>query len=281
MEDQRNPRKYDIALSFAGENRVYVEEVARCLRDQGIRVFYDLYEEASLWGKNLYEHLCDVYQNQASYTVMFISKEYSAKLWTNHERQSAQSRAFEERQEYILPARFDDTEVPGLLRTIGYVDLRDRTPAEFCKLIVTKLGAKQRGVRAKPEQRVTRAKPVATVKRPVSASLHLSENLAKVIRLDFDGAVFFVKFKFHYWAINGSLYDLWVDDRLEFSGKENDVFHEENYRYRYIGFVLKAHRVTYICSVRWHISNPIPFVPGYLDFFEILVDRKSVFKDRR
>ena len=43
--------KYDIALSFAGENRVYVEEVAQALRSAGVSVFYDKFEQAGLWGK--------------------------------------------------------------------------------------------------------------------------------------------------------------------------------------------------------------------------------------
>ena len=52
---------FDIALSFAGEDRQYVEEVAKVLRLMGFRVFYDKYETVSLWGKNLYTHLSEVY----------------------------------------------------------------------------------------------------------------------------------------------------------------------------------------------------------------------------
>jgi TIR domain len=131
--------QYDVALSFAGEDRAYVEQVAESLRILGVRVFYDGYEEATLWGKDLYIHLREVYQSRSRFTVMFISKHYAAKLWTSHERQSAQARAFAESREYILPARFDDSEVPGLPPTIGYVDIRKKTPSELCKLIVEKL----------------------------------------------------------------------------------------------------------------------------------------------
>ncbi|WP_103069656.1 toll/interleukin-1 receptor domain-containing protein [Aquimarina sediminis] len=131
--------EYDIALSFAGENRAYVEKVANSLQMKGIKVFYDLFEETNLWGKNLYEYLSEIYQNRARYTVMFISGFYNKKLWTNHERVSMQARAFQESREYILPARFDDTEIPGILKTIGYVDLKNRTPDEFAGLIEKKL----------------------------------------------------------------------------------------------------------------------------------------------
>jgi TIR domain len=94
-----------------------------------------------LWGKDLYVHLREVYQQNAAFTVMFISRDYSAKLWTSHERQSAQARAFSESREYILPVRFDDTEVPGLPPTIGYIDIRCKPPQQLCDLIVEKLTA--------------------------------------------------------------------------------------------------------------------------------------------
>ncbi len=133
-------QKYDVALSFAGEDRIYVERVAAELRAYGVKVFYDKYEETTLWGKNLYTYLSEVYKDKAYFTVMFISAAYKQKLWTNHERESAQARAFEESREYILPAKFDDSvEVPGVLSTIGYISLRKLLPEDFAKKIVAKL----------------------------------------------------------------------------------------------------------------------------------------------
>lgn len=130
---------YNIALSFASENREYVREVANILRAYGVKVFYDEFEEHTLWGKNLIDYLQEVYKNKAQYTVMFISEFYAKKVWTNHERQSMQERAFRESQEYILPARFDNTEIPGLFSTISYIDLNSKTPYEFAKVILKKL----------------------------------------------------------------------------------------------------------------------------------------------
>jgi hypothetical protein len=130
---------YDVALSFAGENRTYVEEVAIGLKTVGIEVFYDAFEQATLWGKNLVDHLAEIYQKRSRYVVMFVSEHYAKKAWPQHERQHAQSRALLAKEEYILPARFDDTEVPGMTATVGYVDLRKMTPAELVSLIVSKL----------------------------------------------------------------------------------------------------------------------------------------------
>jgi hypothetical protein len=134
---------YDVALSFAGEDRPYVAQVAAALADADVKVFYDRYESATLWGKDLYAHLSDVYQNQARFSVVFVSKHYAVKVWTSHERRSAQARAIREKTEYILPARFDDTEIPGFLPTIGYVDLRTTSPLKLAELILAKLGRRE------------------------------------------------------------------------------------------------------------------------------------------
>ncbi len=132
--------EFDVALSFAGEDREYVERVATALKREGVSVFYDQFDEAALWGKDLYEHLDDVYRRRARYCVMFISRHYAGKAWARHERKSAQARVFKEHAEYILPVRFDDTEIPGVLPTVGYVDLRTRSPDDLAVLVLTKLG---------------------------------------------------------------------------------------------------------------------------------------------
>jgi hypothetical protein len=131
---------YEVVLSFAGEDRDYVEAVAAFLQGQGVDVFYDRYEEATLWGKDLAEHLDLVYRSSARYCVMFISEHYAKKIWPNHERRSALARAIAERHEYILPARFDDTEVPGIRPTLGHVSLIGKPPEELGRLVLKKLG---------------------------------------------------------------------------------------------------------------------------------------------
>lgn len=132
--------QYDVALSFAGEDRRYVEKVAEYLSNKGVRVFYDIYEEVDLWGKDLYQHLDDVYQNKAKYTIVFISENYEKKLWTNHELKSAQARAFVENSEYILPVKFDNTDIPGIRKTTGFLDIKNMAPAVLGEKIVLKLG---------------------------------------------------------------------------------------------------------------------------------------------
>lgn len=130
---------YDVALSFAGEDRIHAEALASLLKKKGVRVFYDKYEEADLWGKDLYTHLVAVYTTKARYCVTILSQHYARKLWTNHERKAAQARAFTESKEYILPIKIDDTPIPGILNTMGYIDLRHTTIANVVELLLKKL----------------------------------------------------------------------------------------------------------------------------------------------
>ena len=137
---EETPKRYDIVLSFAGEDRGYAEDVAELLSERGVVVFYDKYEQVTLWGKNLQEHFESIYRQQARYCVMFISKYYAEKVWTRHERRAALARAMAERVEYVLPARFDDTEIPGLSPVVGYLDLKDLSPLQLGEMILEKLG---------------------------------------------------------------------------------------------------------------------------------------------
>ena len=48
---------YDVAFSFAGEDRQIVESLANRLKQQNVSVFYDRDKQAQTWGENLQEYL--------------------------------------------------------------------------------------------------------------------------------------------------------------------------------------------------------------------------------
>jgi hypothetical protein len=134
-------RRWDVALSFAGAQRPYAEQVAAALGERGVRCFHDADEQIGLWGRHLAEELPAVYAEQAGAVVVFVSADYADRGWTRLERRAALSRAVAERREYVLPARFDDTPLPGVLADLAAVDLHGRSPREFADLVVAKLAA--------------------------------------------------------------------------------------------------------------------------------------------
>jgi len=139
--DARPRWRWDVALSFAGAQQGYVEQVAGVLQARGVRCFYDADEQIELWGKYLAEELPAIYGEQAAAVVVFVSAEYAARDWSRLERRAALNRAVRERREYVLPARFDDTPLPGLLSDMVAIDLCSRAPEEFAAMIVAKLAA--------------------------------------------------------------------------------------------------------------------------------------------
>lgn len=125
---------YDVALSFSDDDRAYVSEVAELLRQEGVRVFYDGFAQAKMWGADLTEYLDDIYRKRSRYTMVFISESYVTKPWTTLERRSALARALEEISPYLLPVRLDDSELPGLRPSVGFVDARKTSPVELVDL---------------------------------------------------------------------------------------------------------------------------------------------------
>lgn len=141
--------QFDIAVSFAGEDRAFVEDVVRGI-DGDRKVFYDEDFLIESWGRDLVEYFTHLYQHQARYVVMFISAKYAEKSWTTLERRSALAGALLRQDPYILPVRLDDTELPGLLPTVGYIDARRVGVAGIVGAINAKLAGTQISLSARP-----------------------------------------------------------------------------------------------------------------------------------
>lgn len=141
MTTQRSrARRYDVAISFAGEDRDTAREFARLLTKAKYSVFFDEFAQAELLGEDLTSKLQEIYSKDARHCVMLISRHYAKKPWTVHERRSALSRALTERRAYVLPVRLYDTPLPGLPEVIGYLDLRVIRVAEAVAQLKKKMG---------------------------------------------------------------------------------------------------------------------------------------------
>ena len=145
-------KDYDIAVSFAGEDRPFVERVVHMLGDAGVSVFYDRDEQARLWGMDLVEELQVIYSRGAFRVLLFISEHSVAKKWPRHERRAAQSRMIEEEGSYILPVRLDDTPVPGLNPSVSFVTADRRNPAHLVEMVLAHLTTAGRRLGSQPDE---------------------------------------------------------------------------------------------------------------------------------
>jgi len=163
-------RRWDVALSFAGAQRDYVGQVAAALKAQGIRCFYDADEQVRLWGRYLAEELPRIYAQESAAVVVFISADYAGAGWGRLERRAALARAVAEAGVYVLPARFDDSQLPGLLPYVVTVDLRLYTPEQFAGLVAEKVAELAGGPQARMGPAAGRL--LAQVSDPFALEVH-------------------------------------------------------------------------------------------------------------
>lgn len=137
-EDANERERYDVALSFAGEERDIARSIAIGLKKHKLSVFFDEFEEASLWGTDLVEHLAEVYGKKSKFVILFCSSAYVRKGWPTHERRTALYRLIEGERGRILPIMLENVDVPGLPKSIGYIDGARRSADEIVTLVLRK-----------------------------------------------------------------------------------------------------------------------------------------------
>jgi len=73
--------RYDVALTFAGEDRAYAEYLRDALEDLGHAVFYDMAEQHLLLGQNVEAYLGPIYASGSRYVVAVLGEMYGRKRW--------------------------------------------------------------------------------------------------------------------------------------------------------------------------------------------------------
>ena len=107
-----------LRLSFAGAQREYVEQVTAALKARGVRCFYDADEQVRLWGMHLAEELPRIYARRSAAVVVFISADYAAGAGPGWSAAPRSAGRWPRPGVFVLPARFDDSELPGLISDV-------------------------------------------------------------------------------------------------------------------------------------------------------------------
>ena len=123
-----NAPTYDVALSFAQENRKIASKLARSLKKRGLKVFHDPSGTENLVGKDLHQHLKQMYSS-SRFAIILVSYAYLSHSWTKFELETAVARARDTTYK-ILPIRLDQCQFPGSLKSIAYLDLRKSSSLE-------------------------------------------------------------------------------------------------------------------------------------------------------
>lgn len=133
--------QYDVALSFPGESRVFVKEVANelILRRSKNSIFYDNNFKAQLARPELDSVLQSIYRKQSTLNVVFLSGNYQKKKWCGLEWRVIKEILFDQDMKRIMYIKMDDGGVDGVLKTDGYIDGNDHSPKEVAEFILERL----------------------------------------------------------------------------------------------------------------------------------------------
>lgn len=136
---------YDLAVSFAGEQRDYVERVVAECKARDLRVFYDRDAKVNIWGRNFIREFRTVYGGtQAHFFVPFLSTEYLSKAYPMDEFHAAMVEAINRRTyDYILPVIIGDVRVPSdlLSPAIGFLRAEDYPPETLASIIAERVAS--------------------------------------------------------------------------------------------------------------------------------------------
>ena len=140
-EDSQMSKRFDVALSFPGEHRRFVEAIAIDLEAQLTRekVFYDRFYEAELARPNLDTYLQKIYHDDTELIVVFLCEDYNNKEWCHLEARAIRDLIKKRRDDEIMFIRVDDGSVDGVFSVDGYVDGQGHPATEISALIVQRL----------------------------------------------------------------------------------------------------------------------------------------------
>ena len=153
-----------------------------------MKLFYDELYQIELWGENLPEKLDKIYRSESRFVVVFISEHYVSKVWTRFELKSILAAAINSFEPYMLPARFDNTNLPGVQPTVAYIDLRDETPETFASKIIGKIRNDKPDTAIKPMISNDKTHYTQAELDTTNKALHLGVSCSKIIFLPQIGA---------------------------------------------------------------------------------------------
>lgn len=111
----KNFRRFAVALSFPGEHRRFVRNVANRLAEElgSERVFFDEWYESRIRGNNADLTLMRVYRDDSDLVVPFFSEHYR-KMWCQIEWRAIRAVLAERREDNaVLPVHIDGTRIEG------------------------------------------------------------------------------------------------------------------------------------------------------------------------
>jgi hypothetical protein len=144
MAVRKLPEKFQVAFSFAGEQRDLVRSIAEAV-EQSLgpsSVFLDEWFEYYLAGHDGDLKLQKIYSQQCELVVVCVSERYGGKTWTQTEHEAIRARLMEARKtgagDQILPIRVGEGNIEGIPVNAIIPDVRRMTLVQAAEMIVSR-----------------------------------------------------------------------------------------------------------------------------------------------
>lgn len=103
--------RFDIAISFAGENRDLARYIAQRLKELDVDTYFDEDYEVSYLGRKLSEEFPKIFSTDSRFVLCILDKFHQEKIWPTFERDVFMPRV--EKCE-VIPLCLDDTIFVGI-----------------------------------------------------------------------------------------------------------------------------------------------------------------------
>jgi len=114
--------EFEIAISFAGENRELARKFSEKLEIFDVSVFFDELYESNLLGRALSKHFTRIFNEDSRFVLCLLDKYHYEKIWPTFERETFRARV---QDEAIIPAYLDDTKFLGIPEDLYGFDMKN------------------------------------------------------------------------------------------------------------------------------------------------------------
>lgn len=111
FRDDVERKEFEIAISFAGENRKLAKYIAEQFEEIDVPVFYDEYYEANYLGKAWSKEFERIFLQDSRYVVCLLDQHHKEKIWPTFERECFKKRV---PSGEVIPIYLDDTSFVGI-----------------------------------------------------------------------------------------------------------------------------------------------------------------------
>ncbi len=118
--------RYDVAISFAGENRDLARTFAEKIELFDASVFFDELYEPNLLGRALTKQFTNIFNEESRFVLCLLDKHHLEKIWPTFERETFRTRVSEEA---VIPVYLDSTIFLGIPVDLYGFDMKT-TPTE-------------------------------------------------------------------------------------------------------------------------------------------------------